>query len=144
MVKAMSARSTAACIVATVARDSTGPYTEHQVSWRHRRLSRMSGTMSYWRDEGCVSVMRTFNAMFVLECVYTVPVPQDRMRSCKCTALSNQQSVSPETPDVHVQMTMTIIGISFQGTKRAPPDEPRVDGRWCDVQHQEHMTVQSS
>ena len=41
------------------------------------------------------------------------------MRSCKCTALSNQQTVSPETPDVHVQMTMTIMGISFQGTKRA-------------------------
>ena len=38
---------------------------------------------------------------------------------CKCTALSNQQSVSPETPDVHVQMTATIMGISFQGTKRA-------------------------
>ena len=54
-----------------------------------------------------------------LECVYTLPVPQDRMRSCKSTALSNQQTVSPETPDVHVQMTMTNMGISFQGTKRA-------------------------
>ena len=41
------------------------------------------------------------------------------MRSCKCTALSNQQPVSPETPDVHVQMTVTIMGISFKGTKRA-------------------------
>ena len=28
--------------------------------------------------------------------------------------------------------------------KANPPDEPHVDGRWCDVQHQEHMTVQSS
>ena len=59
------------------------------------------------------------NYFISLECVNTLPVPQDRMRSCKCTALSNQQTVSPETPDVHVQMTMTIMGISFIGTKRA-------------------------
>ena len=48
--EAMSARSTAPRIVAAVARDSKGPSTEHQVSWRHWRLSRVSGTMSYWRD----------------------------------------------------------------------------------------------
>ena len=35
-------------------------------------------------------------------------------------------------------------GIFFLRHKAGPPDEPRVDGRWCDVQHQEHMTVQSS
>ena len=64
--EAMSARSTAPRIVAAVARDSTGPCSEHQVSWRHGRLSRICGTMAYWRDEGCVSVMRTFNAMFVV------------------------------------------------------------------------------
>ena len=55
--------------------------------------------------------------------------PQYRMRSCECTALSNQQTVSPETPDVHVQITMTIMGISFLRHKAGPPDEPRVDGR---------------
>ena len=40
-------------------------------------------------------------------------------------------------------MTMTIMGI-FSRHKAGPPDEPRVDGRWGYVQHQEHMTVQSS
>ena len=50
MVKAVSARSTAPRIVAAMARDNTGPYAEHHVSWRHRRVSRMFGTMSYWRD----------------------------------------------------------------------------------------------
>ena len=35
-------------------------------------------------------------------------------------------------------------GDFFSRHKAGPPDEPRVDGRWCDVQHQEHMTVQSS
>ena len=66
MVKAVSVRSATPWISAAMARDNTGPSTEHQVSWRHWRLSRMFGTMPYWRDEGCVSVMRTFNAMFVV------------------------------------------------------------------------------
>ena len=35
-------------------------------------------------------------------------------------------------------------GDFFSRHKAGPPDEPRVDGRWCNVQHQEHMTVQSS
>ena len=57
--------------------------------------------------------------IFSLECVYTSQFHRTKREYCKCTALSNQQSVSPETPDVHVQMTVTIMGISFQGTKRA-------------------------
>ena len=32
----------------------------------------MFGTMSYWRDEGCVSVMRTFNAMFVVKTISVI------------------------------------------------------------------------
>ena len=35
-------------------------------------------------------------------------------------------------------------GDFFSRHKAGPPDEPSVDGRWCNVQHQEHMTVQSS
>ena len=35
-------------------------------------------------------------------------------------------------------------GDFFSRHKAGPPDEPSVDGRWCNVQHQEHMTVLST